>query len=333
MPSMEKQTPQEELNILLGHEPQAEQAVYFRPSLRGNPHALIVGIPGMGKTTMVLNVCQALASHGVNPFVIDFHGDLARGLLANSGRQPCIVLDAAKGLPFNPLEIDQTRHQDERGWVVHCFEVAEILATIYTSFGELQIGTLRETLRQCYEAAGFGKAPQETSTPEFLEFWYALCEKAKTSRDVRKITTRLESIFNLGLFTSRADSTFSLAELLSRVTVLDLHRLEIEENQRIAASFFLQRLYRDMFSHAEEGRLRNAVVFDEAHRVARLSLIPKMMQECRKYGILFILSSQRVEDFDQGVLDSAGNHLYMRVNHPDARRLAAYLGGAAEPGI
>jgi len=71
------------------------------------------------------------------------------------------------------------------------------------------------------------------------------------------------------------------------------------------------------------------VVFDEAHRVAKLKLIPKMMQECRKYGILFILSSQRVEDFDQGVLDSAGNHLYLRVNHPDARRLAAYLGNSA----
>jgi len=25
------------------------------------------------------------------------------------------------------------------------------------------------------------------------------------------------------------------------------------------------------------------------------------------------------------VLDSAGNHLYLRVNHPDARRLASYL--------
>jgi DNA helicase HerA-like ATPase len=111
-----------------------------------------------------------------------------------------------------------------------------------------------------------------------------------------------------------------------------LHRLDIEENQRIAASFFLQRLYRDMFSRAGVGRLRNAVIFDEAHRVARLVLIPKMMQECRKYGILFMLSSQRIEDFNQGVLDSAGNHLYMRVNHPDARRLAAYLGTGSGAG-
>jgi DNA helicase HerA-like ATPase len=115
--------------------------------------------------------------------------------------------------------------------------------------------------------------------------------------------------------------------------VLDLHRLEIEENQRVAASFLLQRLYRDMFGRVEVRQLRNAIVFDEAHRVARLTLIPKMMQECRKYGILFVLSSQRIEDFNQGVLDSAGNHLYLRVNHTDARRLASYLaagGGAGD---
>jgi hypothetical protein len=100
-----------------------------------------------------------------------------------------------------------------------------------------------------------------------------------------------------------------------------------------AASFFLQRLYREMFGRAEVQQLRNAVIFDEAHRVARLALMPKMMQECRKYGILFVLSSQRIEDFDQGMLDSAGNHLYLRVNHPDARRLASYLaagGGAGD---
>jgi DNA helicase HerA-like ATPase len=124
-----------------------------------------------------------------------------------------------------------------------------------------------------------------------------------------------------------------LAELLSQVTVLDLHRLEIEENQRVAASFFLQRLYREMFGRVEVRQLGNAVVFDEAHRGARLTLIPKMMQECRKYGILFMLSSQRIEDFNQGVLDSAGNHLYLRVHHPDARRLASYLaagGGAGD---
>ena len=40
-------------------------------------------------------------------------------------------------------------------------------------------------------------------------------------------------------------------------------------------------------------------------------------------GILFVLSSQRIEDFKQGVLKSAGSHLHLRVNHPCGWRLTS----------
>ncbi|MGQ9688851.1 MAG: ATP-binding protein [Desulfobaccales bacterium] len=318
---------QTEISILIGREPKTEKPVSFRPSIRGNPHALIVGIPGMGKTNAIKNICYELAKENVHPFIFDFHGDLAKDLYQAFGPEKCLILDAAQGLRFNPLEIDPVRRKQERGWITHYYEVAEIFANIYPSFGELQVSYLRKILKQCYEGAGFTASPSETPPPRFIEFWRCLNGKAETDREARKIAARLEPIFELGLFKEELAGSYPLSHLLQRVTILDLHSLENEENQRVAASFFLQRLYRDMFSHAEEGRLRNAIVLDEAHRVARLSLIPKMMQECRKYGILFILASQRVEDFDKGVLDSAGNHLYLRVNYPDARRLAAYLGG------
>ncbi|MBW1918514.1 MAG: ATP-binding protein [Deltaproteobacteria bacterium] len=321
---------QTEISILIGREPKTEKPVYFRPSIRGNPHALIVGIPGMGKTTAIKNICYELTREKIYPFIFDFHGDLAKDLHQALGSEKCLILDAANGLPFNPLEVDPVRRQQERGWITHYFEVAEIFADIYPSFGELQVSFIRQTLKQCYEGAGFAASPSGANAPRFSEFWKCLGEKAGTDREARKIAARLEPIFELGLFKEELDTSFLLSRLLQMTTILDLHSLEIEENQRVAASFFLQRLYRDMFSHAEEGHLRNAVILDEAHRVARLSLIPKMMQECRKYGILFVLASQRVEDFDKGVLDSAGNHLYLRVNHPDARRLSFYL-AAREP--
>ncbi len=50
-------------------------------------------------------------------------------------------------------------------------------------------------------------------------------------------------------------------------------------------------------------------------------------------GILFVLSSQRIEDFKQGVLKSADSHLHLRVNHPCGWRLASHLaagGGAGD---
>jgi DNA phosphorothioation-dependent restriction protein DptH len=322
-----QQEAQQEVSVNIGEDTQRKIPVYFKPSIRGNPHALIVGIPGMGKTKAIFNLCRGLARQGINPFVIDFHGDLATDLQSDSGGRPCKVLDAASGLRFNPLEVDAIRRNDERGWIAHYFEVAEILGSIFPTFGELQVGNIRDVLRICYEQRGFKISPSNTPAPSFSDFWRQLQSRAKSERELKKIATRLESIFQLELFRENQQETFSLDELLSQVTVLDLHRLELEENQRIAASFFLQLIYRDMFSRPIAKRLRTAVVFDEAHRVARLRLIPKMMQECRKYGIMFIVSSQRIEDFDQGVLDSARNHLYLCLNNPDARRLAAYISG------
>jgi hypothetical protein len=40
------------------------------------------------------------------------------------------------------------------------------------------------------------------------------------------------------------------------------------------------------------------MIFDEAHRAARLKLIPTMAKECRKYGLSFVVASQEAKDFD-----------------------------------
>jgi hypothetical protein len=62
-------------------------------------------------------------------------------------------------------------------------------------------------------------------------------------------------------------------------------------------------------------------------------LWPMQRRSLVALGILFVLSSQRIEDFKQDVLESAGNHFYLRVNHPCGRRLASHLaagGGAGD---
>ena len=38
------------------------------------------------------------------------------------------------------------------------------------------------------------------------------------------------------------------------------------------------------------------VVFDEAHRAARLKLIPQFAKECRRFGLSLILASQQARD-------------------------------------
>src|SRR5207244_9892996 len=68
-------------------------------------------------------------------------------------------------------------------------------------------------------------------------------------------------------------------------------------------------------------RITHSVVFDEAHRAARLRLIPTMAKECRKYGISLVLASQEAKDFNISLFSAIANYLVMRLNETDARTL------------
>lgn len=48
----------------------------WAPSLRGNPHFMIVGLPGMGKTTCLINICRQLQLSGIAPIVFSYHDDI-----------------------------------------------------------------------------------------------------------------------------------------------------------------------------------------------------------------------------------------------------------------
>jgi DNA phosphorothioation-dependent restriction protein DptH len=80
-------------------------------------------------------------------------------------------------------------------------------------------------------------------------------------------------------------------------------------------------LYKDMFRRGIQHRITHAVVFDEAHRAARLRLIPTMAKECRKYGISLVLASQEAKDFNISLFSAIANYLVLRLNETDAKAL------------
>ncbi len=89
---------------------------------------------------------------------------------------------------------------------------------------------------------------------------------------------------------------------------------------RVAVRVFYG-LYKDMFRRGIQGRITHALVFDEAHRAARLKLIPTMAKECRKYGISLVLASQEARDFDTSVFSAIANYLVLRSTDTDAKFL------------
>src|SRR5215831_2698715 len=70
-----------------------------------------------------------------------------------------------------------------------------------------------------------------------------------------------------------------------------------------------------------QSRITHSLIFDEAHRAARLRLIPTMAKECRKYGISLVLASQEAKDFNISLFSAVANYLVLRLNEADARTL------------
>ena len=64
---------------------------------------MLVGLPGMGKTTALINICRQLFTAGVAPVIFSYHDDIDEKLTEILG--PMRTVDYS-GLGFNPLRVD-----------------------------------------------------------------------------------------------------------------------------------------------------------------------------------------------------------------------------------
>ncbi len=103
--------------------------------------------------------------------------------------------------------------------------------------------------------------------------------------------------------------------------VIRIHKTQNDVLQKAFAALVFYKLYKDMFRRGIQTRITHAVIFDEAHRAARLTLIPTMAKECRKYGISLVLASQEARDFHISLFSTIANYLVLRLTEVDAKAL------------
>jgi hypothetical protein len=134
------------------------------------------------------------------------------------------------------------------------------------------------------------------------------------------LLARLEELDDYGFFRA-GDTQESLWESEYPV-ILRVHSTQNDNLQKAFASLVFYGLYKDMFRRGIQNRITHALIFDEAHRAARLGLIPTMAKECRKYGISLVLASQEARDFNVSLYSAIANYLVLRLTEVDAKALA-----------
>ena len=139
-------------SICFGTDPFTNTEVRWPLTVQGNPHLLIAGLPGMGKTTCLLNLCNQMMAAGIRPIVFSYHQDIDERLGQSADSVRFIDFD---GLGFNPLEV-----VDRGSWMAH-LDVAgtmrDIFAAIYPELGDIQAERIRGAIKESFVEAGLGK--------------------------------------------------------------------------------------------------------------------------------------------------------------------------------
>ncbi len=300
-------------DIDLGAERGTGDTVKWRVGLSTNPHLMIVGKPGMGKTTSIVNSCLQFRKAGVVPVVFAYHADLADAVEGCLGAS--VRVDTRNGLGFNPMRVVG---EEPHAWLDNVGMLRDIIASIYPELGERQTAAVRSALKESYLEVGYGQtgaAPREV--PELKRFLEIIRDQEKRNQG---LIDRLEEVGDYGLFETKGERS-SLLEADVPV-VVGLHHTQNERVQNFLACFTLLSIYQSMMLRGPQDRMTHVVVFDEAHRASRLKLLPAMAKECRKFGLCLIVASQEARDFDDAFFSAIANYLVLNVADADAATIS-----------
>jgi DNA polymerase III delta prime subunit len=306
-----------EPSILLGSDAFSGLDVRWPLTVKGNPHLLIAGLPGMGKTTCLLNLCGQMVDARVRPIVFSYHPDIDDGL---ESRVSGVRYVDYRGLGFNPLHVID--RQSAMAYLDVAGALRDIFSAVYPELGDIQCEEIRKAIKDSFVERGWdnpGADPTELSEPAFGRFVEILRAKPRPDRGLQSLLARLGELEDYSFF-GEPGSVENLWDSEQPI-VIRIHTTVNDNLQRAFASLVFYGLYKDMFRRRPQRAITHAVVFDEAHRASRLKLIPTMAKECRKYGISLVLASQEAKDFNQSVFAAIANYLVLRLNETDAKAL------------
>ena len=304
-------------SICLGTDTLTGTDVRWSLTVKGNPHLLVAGLPGMGKTTCLLNLCKQMLTKGVRPIVFSYHQDIDEKLehLVESVR----FIDF-HGLGFNPLQV---RDRESRmAYLDVAGTLRDIFAAIFPEIGDIQAERIRRAIKDSFVEAGWDEpnaALASLREPEFKRFFEILKGDPKPDRGLKTLLARLDELADYGFF-DIGEFRKSLWDS-DQPIVIRIHTTQNDNLQKAFASLVFYGLYKDMFRRGIQDRITHAVIFDEAHRAAGLSLIPTMAKECRKYGVSLVLASQEARDFNISLFSAIANYLVLRLTDVDAKAL------------
>ncbi len=157
--------------VLLGADAESGEAVFWNPDPGGgtpNPHVLILGESGTGKTYTISCLTAELAHQGVVSIVFDYGQGFSPSTLPEefvAATNPVEVHAGRDGVDVNPLQIFPS---DLHGPVNVAQRVADTFARVYRKIGVQQHAILRQAVLDVMADAGIGESKARGLPSPFL---------------------------------------------------------------------------------------------------------------------------------------------------------------------
>lgn len=310
-------------------------------------HALIVGMPGTGKTTFAVNILTQFYKKGI-PFLaieptkaeyramIDAIDDLQIFTPGNNEVSPFIIN------PFIPpkgITVEQYTPS-----LLNAFKAA------FSMEGPLEMIFLK-AVNACYIEYGWkqnSKYGDPDVTP-FGMFEYVLCFKRimKTMKYNKETQSNIETAGLLRLMNLIEQNsniydtvnTIPIEDLLSKPTVLELNAIDNDEQKSLIMSLLLSSICVHTKNNQKgDGLLKNVILIDEAHvlldsgadnengaatKSITVKTIQKMIAEIRSYGTSIIIADQKPSAVTDSIVSNTNVKVSFRLTSSKERNIIA----------
>lgn len=313
--------------ILLGNDVETGEPVFWNPDPASgitNPHVLVLGESGSGKTYAISCLLAELANQGIVSIVFDYgQGFTAKSLPEGFTEVVRLVeIEAARdGIDLNPLEIFPT---DAHGPINVAQRIADTFARVYPKIGVQQHSVLRKAVLEVLADAGIAADDAETWNQPLPPFravhemltLYAGLTGTPQSRYASAVASHVSTLFFFNTLrpTGRKLAWEEILRKRAGVVVVQLKGLEVSLEKAIT-EFALWNFIGFVESRGP-GALRCFVVLDEAHKLAFGPGTPveKLLREGRKFGMGLILASQQPDDFDATAFSNTATKCIFQIN-------------------
>lgn len=266
-----------------------------------NPHMLIVGSSGYGKSYLLKSLICQVSSAGIPVLILDAHNEHEKTVKGMGGKVARLSEYGINILDLEGVSV-QTRIQ----------QVSKMLKEVY-SLGYVQEIMLRRCLFYTYRKAGCTGRWFGSNTPPSV---HDLLNEIRIFISNSRSSSERNSLEHMYGRLSQLDSTVfsrgfvSIADLFSGITSFSLAALGSGELRSIYIYELLRRIYSKMKSDGESENLRLLVAIDEADFVLcnsgeMESTARSLVSEGRKYGVGFIAATHTATNLDPQIIENA----------------------------